>query len=61
MTWPQLVELGAPKMKGQFLASEANVSFQQKKLKVKNKNDFFPANQICWIMWMFVWLYARLC
>jgi hypothetical protein len=28
ITWPELVELGAPKMEGQFLASGVNVKSQ---------------------------------
>jgi hypothetical protein len=32
MTWPELVQLGASKMEGQFLASEPMTSFTKENL-----------------------------
>jgi hypothetical protein len=39
LTWPELVELGAPKMEGQFLASRPMSNFN--KIKIKNFDFFF--------------------
>ena len=39
LTWPELVELGAPKMEGQFLASGPMSNFNKKTFLIKY--DFF--------------------
>jgi hypothetical protein len=51
LTWPELVELGAPKMEGQCQISIIYLEIY--------KICFFIANQIRWIMWKSRWLYAR--
>jgi hypothetical protein len=54
LTRPELVELGAPKMKGQFLVSGPMLDFVKR--LIKN-----PTKQICWIMWKSEQLYVGLC
>jgi hypothetical protein len=59
MTQPEHVELGAPKMEDQFLASGPLSYFI--KQNFLNKVWFILAKKTCWIMWIYERLYAKLC
>jgi hypothetical protein len=48
LTWPKFIELGAPKMEAQFLASGPMSGFKKKILLIKY--EILKANEIRWIV-----------